>query len=158
MRQLRRLRRLAGARRGSVTLEFVLASPALLLLLGFTIDYALLLRARVTLAGGVMSGVQYASVQGTSVTAGSLQSVVQQATGMSGITATVTGPACYCPSSYPVTLPATTSTCGSTCPADGSTARNYVRVVASYTYLPMMPGMSSIVATTLTESATAMLP
>jgi Flp pilus assembly protein TadG len=142
-------------RRGSVTLEFVLTAPILLFLLGFTLDFSLLLRARIALAGGMMNAVQYAMMTGTSVTAANLISVLQQASPLSGMTATVSGPACYCPSAYPVTL--SPATCGVTCAADGTAAGTYVLLTATYDYTPMMPGVSAVAATTVTQTAAARL-
>lgn len=149
-----RLRGLLG-RRGSVTMEFVLAAPILLFMLGFLVDFSLLLRARVAIAGGMMTAVQYAMATGTTVTAANLVSVVEQASPLTGVTASVAGPACYCASAYPVTL--TAASCGTTCASDGAAAGTYVIVTGSYSYTPMMPGVSAVVATTVTQTATARL-
>ena len=120
-------------------------------------DVGNLLRARVTLAGAVAAASQFATLAGASVSAATLQNVVTNVTSTAGLTATsvVTAPACYCPSAYPVTLGA--ATCGSTCPTNSLTASTYVVIRASYTYNPIAPHLSKIVATTLTETASVLL-
>ena len=108
-----RLCRLSGywlSRRGSVSVEFALASPILLILLGTMVDFGMLLRVQAAVASGLLNATQYAAVQGPSVTAANLKSVTQLAAPLTGMTASVAGPACYCASAYPVTL--TAATCG----------------------------------------------
>lgn len=148
-------RGLRRTRRGSATLEFAIAAPVLLFLLGFMVDFTMLLRARVAISTGLMSAVQYAVTTGPTVTSANLRTVLQQATPINGLTANVSGPGCYCASAYPVTL--TAASCGSTCPSDGSTAGTYVILSGSYGYTPMMPGVSRMMATTVTLTATARL-
>jgi Flp pilus assembly protein TadG len=143
------------SRRGSASLEFAVAAPVLLILLGGGIDLGLLLRVQIVIASGLTNAVQYANVQGVATTATDLQSVMQSATGLNGITASVAGPDYYCPSSYPVTLTRLTS--GTTCSGATAPANKYVVITASYPYVPMMPGLSHIIATTVVQTATAMV-
>lgn len=149
------LRRLFGSRRATATVEFALAAPILVFLLGFMVDFSLLLRARIAISAGLMNAVQYAISVGPTVTADNVRTVLRQAAPISGLTASVSGPGCYCASAYPVAL--TAATCGSTCASDGTTAGTYVILSGSYGYTPMMPGVSAIAATTITLSATARL-
>lgn len=146
---------LRAGRRGSATVEFALAAPVLVFMLGFMVDFGLLLRARIAISTGLMNAVQYAITTGPTVTADNLRTVLRQATPLNGLTAAVSGPGCYCASAYPVTLSA--ATCGTTCASDGTTAGTYVILSGSYAYTPMMPGVSSVMATTVTLSATARL-
>jgi Flp pilus assembly protein TadG len=137
-----------------VALEFALTAPLLLVLMGAGVDLGVLLRVQIVMASGLMNAVQYANVQGVATTNAHLLSVMQNATALTGMTASVAGPSCYCPSTYPVRL--TAATCGSTC-ATGGTPGSYVVITASYPYVPMMPGLSHVVATNVVQSATAML-
>ncbi len=141
--------------RGSATLEFALAAPVLLALMGAGIDLGMMLRVQIVMASGLMNAVQYANVQGAATTAANLRSVMQYATGLNGVTATVAGPGPYCPSSYPVTLSPLVNS--STCPGATAPANTYIVITASYPYVPLMPGFSQLVSTTVVQTATAML-
>lgn len=145
-----------GSRRGSASLEFAVAAPVLLILMGGGFDVGMLLRVQITMASGLTNAVQYANVQGSTVTAAALQSLVQNATGLNGIVATATNPTALCPSGYPVTLsalPANTIRC-----AGATTLPNkYVTITASYAYVPVLPGLSGLVATTVVRQAVAMV-
>ena len=121
------------------------------------VDAGNLLRARVTLAGAVGAAAQFAAMAGATVTQATLQNVVTNVSSTAGVpaTSTVTGPACYCPSAFPVQL--NTATCGTTCSANAQPASTYVVITARYTYTPIAPNLSKIIATTLTETATVLL-
>lgn len=153
----RRRRRPVGRRgsRGVASLEFAITAPILLILMGAGIDFGMLLRVQVVMASGLTNAVQYANVQGSATTAANLRLVMQNATGLNGLTATVAGPGRYCPSGYPVTLAPLVS--GTTCPGSTQPANTYVVITASYPYVPLLPGLSQLVATNVVQTATAML-
>lgn len=151
-------RKSAGlGRKGTAALEFAICAPVMLGLFAAMVDVGNLLRARITLAEAVSASAQFAVMSGASVTAVNLQNVVINVAVTAGLaaTSTVNGPACYCPSAYPVTL--TTATCGTTCPTNSQSASTYVVINGRYTYTPIAPHLSKIVATTLTETATVLL-
>lgn len=153
-----RTRSVAGrrrARRGSASLEFAVVAPVLLIMMGGGFDLGMLLRMQSVIAGGLSNAVQYANVEGTDTTAANVQSVLQNATGLNGLTATVTGPTAYCPSGNPVTLQPLVN--GSRCPGATTDPDKYVVITASYTYVPALPGLSGLVATTVVRSATVMV-
>ena len=138
-------------------MEFAICAPVMLGLFAGMVDVGNLLRARVTLATAVATAAQFAGMTGASVTAANLQNVVTNVATTEGLaaTSTVTGPACYCPTAYPVTLNA--ATCGTTCATNSQTAGRYVIINARYTYTPVAPHLSKIVTTALTETATVLL-
>lgn len=142
-------------RRGVTSLEFALAAPVLLMLMGGGIDLGMVLRLQMVMASGLMNTVQYANMQGPSTTSADLRSVMQHGTSLTGMTVNVAGPGLYCPSSYPVTL--TPLVNATTCPGASTPANTYVVITASYPYVPLMPGFSHVIATTVVRSATAML-
>ena len=147
----------ALGRAGTAAMEFAICAPVMLGLFAVMTDVGNLLRARITLAGAVASAAQFATMAGSTVTSTTLQNVVTNVASTAGLTATstVTGPACYCPSAYPVTM--NTATCGATCATNSLTASKYVVITASYTYTPIAPHLSKIVTTALTETATVLL-
>jgi Flp pilus assembly protein TadG len=148
-----RRRRLRGDRRGVSAVEFALALPVLLVLMGGLTDLGLLWRARGRLAAAVNAGAQYAMLAGTRVASASVQAAVQGATTLSPLSIAVSGPACYCTSTGTGGgLSLTAATCGSTC-SSGAAAGTYVMLSASYTYQPIMPLFSQVETTTLTEQA-----
>jgi Flp pilus assembly protein TadG len=144
-------------RRGTSSLEFAICAPVMLGLFAVMVDVGNLLRARVTMAGAVAAAAQYATMVGTTVTAANAQNVVTNVASTAGLTATstVTGPGCYCPSTYPVTY--STATCGTTCANNSLPASTYIVIKANYTYTPIAPHLSKIVTTALTETATVLL-
>lgn len=148
-------RRWRLGRRGVASLEFVVAAPILLILMGGGFDLGMLLRVQMVMASGLTNAVQYAETVGGNTTAANLQSVMVNATGLNGLTATVAGPNRYCPSSYPVTL--TVLVNATTCPGATRPANKYVVITASYNYVPVLPGLSGLVATTVVRTATAMV-
>ena len=144
-------------RRGTSSLEFAICAPVMLGLFAAMVDVGNLLRARITMAGAVAAAAQYATMVGATVTAANTQNVVTNVASTAGLTATstVVGPGCYCPSVYPVTY--VTATCGTTCANNALTASTYIVIKAKYTYTPIAPHLSKIVATDLTETATVLL-
>ncbi len=141
-------------RRGTAALEFALIGPTILALLGVMTDLSLSVSAANNLAQATASGAQYAFIVGATVTASTVQTMVQNATTLSGVTTTVTGPARYCTSGSPAALSADPS--GVMC-ADGTMPGIYLTVTASYTYTPLMPAISTMINTKLQQSATVRL-
>ena len=135
-------------------MEFAISAPFMMGLFAVMADVGNLLRARITVATAVAAGVHYVDLAGVNVTAANIQSVVQSVATAEGltVTATVTGPGCYCPSSYPVTF--STATCGTVCASNSLAPNSYVVITGSYTYAPIATHMSKVVSTTITETAT----
>ena len=135
-------------------MEFAITIPFMLVLLAGLLDTVFLVRAKMRLSDGVAAAGRYATLAGPNVSTTSLSGVVSAVASLSGATATVTGPACYCTSGTPATL--ASATCGSVC-ADGSSGATYIQITGKYTYSPIMPGYSAIVGGNLTETVVAQL-
>ena len=150
----RRLLLLWRDRRATAALEFAIVGPALVALLGGAADLGLSTVCRNQLAQAVADGAQFAFKTGATVTAATVQNMVQAASGLSGVTAVVAGPAYDCVSGSPAKL--TASTAGTTC-ADGAAPGAYLTITASYTYQQLMPLSSTFLNTTLQQSATVRL-
>lgn len=147
------LHALRRARRGTAALEFALLTPLLLAFLGGVTDFGLVTIARSQLANAVAQGAQYAILTGTDVSPTTIKTLVQKASPLNNLTATVTpaaGAACYCISGSPLAL--VSATCTATCP-DGTAPGEYLTISATYTYNPIMPFYSKMASTTLTEKA-----
>ncbi len=154
-------------RRGVAAVEFALIVPVLLILLGGAADFGLIMTARSKLANGVAQGVQYALLTGPGATQAAIRTAVQAGAARSGLAQTVavavSGPACYCTSGQPVALSTTstalsaTNTCTGTCPAGTTGPGAYARIVATFSYVPLMPLYSAIGTTTVSEAVTARL-
>jgi Flp pilus assembly protein TadG len=147
----------------SAAVEFALACPILLLFLGAALDFGLAGFGKASLADAVAAGAQYAVIKGGGTTALAVKQLVETtanlkaANGTSLVTATVTGPACYCVST--ATPPVMTSaTCGSTCASDSQPAGQYVLITATYTYQALLPQLSKFTGASIVERATARLP
>ncbi len=159
--------RWTGDRRGLAAIEFALVAPVLLLLLGGITDFGLVRWGKSELANGIAQGVDYALLQGPSVTAASVKAMVQAGSSRSGlspsVTITITGPACYCLSRFPASLvtPSTalsaSYTCTGTCPSPAAAPGAFLTITASYVYQPLMPFYSQLSNTTVSETATARL-
>lgn len=122
-------------RRGVVAIEFAFVAPILVLLLGAIADYALLTWSRAELASDVAQGGQFAYDKGRTVTAAQVAQIVQTAGSLSGVTANVSGPACYCVSAGPAL---TISPCTTVCP-DGTAQNYYISISANYNFSSMIP-------------------
>ena len=140
-------------RRGVVVVEFACAAPVLVLLLAAIANYSLLVWSRAQLASSIAQGAQFAYDTGRTVTATQITQVVQSASALNGVAATVTGPACYCLASGP-TLSATS--CTAACP-DGTNHNYFVSITASYPYSSILPNAGVPVPTQLTDAATVRL-
>ena len=148
----------------TAALEFALATPLLVCMLGGAADLGLAQFYRANLANAVAAGSEYAFLTAqtggtTAVTAANIKTVVTDtmflpAGGAASLTITVTGPNSYCVTGTGPTMSA--ATFGSTC-SDGSTAGTYVIVSASYKVTGLMNGFMGALTQTMTESATARL-
>lgn len=152
----RPLARLAADERGVALIEFALLAPVLALLCVGAIDFGLAFASQLQLASAVDMGAQYAFLTGVNVQAGAVQAVVQKATSLTGVSATIgyNSSACYCPTGAPPTLAA--QTCGQPC-ADGSEPGKFLNISANYTYRPIFPTYALIANPTLTQTVTVRL-
>jgi len=150
----RRSWHLLSDRRGVAALEFAVIGPLLLLIFGGLTDMGLATRCKSQLAQAVASGAQYAFKVGPTVTAASVQSMVQASTTLSGVVATVSGPKLGCVSGSPATLGG--GTAGTAC-SDGTQPGTYVVIAATYTYNEIMPLVSTFMSTALQQSVTVRL-
>ena len=141
-------------RAGTAALEFAICAPIMFGMLAVMVDIGNLLRARMTLSAAVASAAEYATLAGASVVGTNVGTVVTSVASTAGlaVSASVSGPACYCPSGSPVTF--STATCGTTCALNSLAPNSYVVITGTYTYTPIAPHLSKIVSTTLTEQAT----
>lgn len=158
---------LVGDRRGIAAVEFALVAPMLALLLGNVADFGLLIIGKSQLANGMAQATQYALLRGPSVSGASVQAMVRNGSSRAGlggtVTATVTGPACYCVTGQPPALSAPpaalsgTYTCTGVCAVTGATPSPYVIITGSYTYQPIMPNYSGLISKVVSENVTAKL-
>lgn len=150
-----RIRRASLARdeSGVALLEFALLAPVLALLCVGAIDFGLAFAAQLQLAAAVDEGAQYAFLTGSGVQASAVQTVVQTATALPSVSASVSysSTSCYCPTGTPPSLVA--QTCGVTCP-DGSMPGKYLSITGRYTYAPIFPSYGLIANPNLSESVT----
>ncbi|MEJ0015823.1 MAG: TadE/TadG family type IV pilus assembly protein [Acetobacteraceae bacterium] len=148
-------------------MEFALVAPILLMLFGGIVDFGLVMSSKSQLANGIAQGAQFALLRGPGVTTALVKGVVQSGAARAGlaatVTATVTGPACFCVSGQPVALVnpstalSTTLKCAGTCPGTGVAPGTYVVISASYVYQPLMPLYSRLATTTISDSITVRL-
>jgi len=152
-------RRRAPSNRATAALEFAVATPLLVIMLGGAADYGLAQFYRTNLANAVAAGAEYAYLTGTGVTSANIQTVITNTmylpTGAStNLSFSVTGPKGYCVTGSGPTMSAATA--GSTC-SDGSTAGTYVIISATYTNTGIMNGFGGALSQPMTESATVRL-
>jgi Flp pilus assembly protein TadG len=147
-------KRSAAGRRGSAAIEFAIACPVMLIMFGGLVDFGLAFWDKSMLANAVAQGAYYAYLNGTGVSGTTIQTMVQRASKLSGVSATVTGPACYCISGSPLALAA--AACNTTC-GDTTTAGSFVKISATYTYSSILPLYSKLSNPTLTEATTVRL-
>jgi Flp pilus assembly protein TadG len=140
-------------RRGIAALEFALALPVLLLVMGTLIDVGLIWRARGKLAVAVEAGEQYAVLTGTTATVTNMVNAICAAAATISTSCGVTGtpapvivvaasaPTCGCVSTTSGVSTLTATSCGTTCAAGatagGGTAGSFLKLSASYTYAPI---------------------
>jgi Flp pilus assembly protein TadG len=153
-------------------MEFAVASPLLILLLGGAADYGQAMFQRSALANAVAAGAEYAFLIGngvapasvaTTVTQANITSVVQDTfSSISGLQTAVTltyssispgvpSPGWYCVTGSAPTV--TSSTSGGVC-SDGSSAGYYVSFKASYTFNGIMGGYMALTSNTISEQTT----
>jgi Flp pilus assembly protein TadG len=137
--------------RGVAAVEFVICVPFLMALLAGLSDLGLALRSKAHLANGVANATNYAFLAQGAATPATLVAIVKSASTLTGVSASATASACFCPGGSPVKL--TAATCGTNC-ADGTPAGTYVTVSGSYTYTPLMPGYAFVASTSFTEATT----
>lgn len=145
--------------RATAALEFAIATPMLVILLGGVADFGLAQYYRTNLANAVAAGSEYAYLTGISVTSSNIQTVVQNMmflpTGAAAnLSVNVTGPTGYCVTGSGPTMSA--AAVPSTC-SDGSSAGTYVIIAATYTNVGLMRGFLSANSQPITETATVRL-
>lgn len=140
-------------RRAVATVEFALATPLLMFFVGGLADFGLELSAKGKLISAASQGAQYAYMNPTS-SATTIKNIVEKSTPLSGVTATITGPAYYCITGSSTAPTLTASSVGSVC-TDGTAAGYFVQIKATYTYAPLMPHWSGLGSTTLSQTVIA---
>jgi Flp pilus assembly protein TadG len=152
-------RRRVSSKRATAALEFAVASPLLIMMLGGVADYGLAQFYRTNLANAVAAGAEYAYLTGPGVVTQNIQTVVTNAMFLPPGAITnlvVTAPvADYC-----VTGTGPTMTVVASLPAtctDGSAAGTYVIITATYTNTGLMNGFGAALSQPMTESATVRL-
>jgi hypothetical protein len=148
--------------RATAALEFAIATPLLVIMLGGAADFGLAQFYRTNLANAVAAGCQYAYLitqNGGTVTTANVQNVILNAMflpagAIGNLSVVVTGPRGYCVVGTGPTMSA--ATVPSTC-TDGSAAGTYIIVQATYTNTGLMRGFMSVKSQPITESATARL-
>jgi len=164
--QIRRYPRQMTWRRATAALEFALATPLLLVMVGGAADYGLAEFYRTSLANAVAAGSQYAHFIGTGVSVINIQTVIQDAmylpsgnasnlsVSFLGTSPGVQSPGWYCVMGAGPT--ATSSSQGSTC-SDGSSAGYYLWFKATYINTGLITGILSTANRTMTEQVTVRL-
>jgi Flp pilus assembly protein TadG len=148
--------------RATAAVEFAVASPMLIIMLGGAADYGLAQYNRSLLANAVSAGAQYAYLTGTSVITSNITTVIQNTSNLPNAATTVTvvyssispgvpSPGWYCITGTAPTV--TSSTSGGVC-GDGSSAGYYISMKATYTYSGVMGGFLSLATNTMSEQAT----
>lgn len=140
--------------RGVASVEFAISIPVVLILMGWLYDVSNLLVARIQLSNGVGNATSYAQLAGAAASTSTLISIATGTSQLTGATATATGPSCYCVTYNPTAL--TAASCGASC-SNGLAAQKYFTVTGTYTYVPVLPGLSALTNTVLTEQASVMV-
>lgn len=129
-------------RRAVAAVEFGLAVPFLALLFAGTIDFGFANWRLSAMSNAVADGAYYAFLTGPSVSAASVQTMVQNAATVTGVTVpNISAPACYCLSGTSAPATMTSATCGSTC-TDTTAAGKYISITANYTLTSFFPAHS----------------
>jgi Flp pilus assembly protein TadG len=154
-------------RQGVAAIEFAIVAPVLLMMLAGITDFGLIRTGKSQMANGVAQGIEYALLQGPSVTAANVISMIQAGAIRAGLTNTVTvvvtGPACYCVTGFPAALVTPSValsgsfTCTNTCTAPAVAAAPFMIVTASYVYQPLLPFYSKLATPTVSETITVRL-
>ncbi len=162
VRRRRPWRALPAELRALAALEFALVMPIILLMFGAAAEIGLGVWARGALADAVSQGayeafVTYAAT-GT-IQPSSIQSLVQTASVLAGVSATVTSPGRYCAASSGATVTLSARPpppAKSVCP-DGTTPGSYTTISASDTVASFLPAFTGLGAMQLQDSVTVRL-
>ncbi len=146
--------RLRLGRRGVAAVEFALVVPLVLMLFGGATDIGLAVWTRGILANAVSAGAYYAFLTGPSVAPSAITTLVENASPLSGVSASATEPDTYCASGSPATLTLTPQS--GTC-SDGTKPGTYTMISASYSMIPMLPAFTGLGTTKLHEAVTVRL-
>lgn len=150
-------------RRGAAALEFALASPLMIVLLGGSADFGLAQYSRASLANAVAAGAEYAYLTGANVALSNIQNVVTKVSGLTSANLSFTGsaaPTPYCVKGSPPVMTLATAwndPCNPSQPGDSATAGLYVVISATYTSTGIMGGFMASSTYKITETATVML-
>jgi Flp pilus assembly protein TadG len=128
-------------RRAIAAMEFGLALPFLVLVLAGAADFGFAQWRRSALTNAVSQGAFYAFLTGPTVTAAKIQTMVDNAASITGVSASANAPACYCITATATPATLTSATCNSAC-SDGTTAVKYVAITGSYTLSSFFPATS----------------
>ncbi len=135
--------------RGTAALEFALVAPLLLLLIGGVSTYGWAMWSAGALSNAVSQGAYYAFLKGNAVSISALESYVQNASGLPGVTANAATPVWECVTgTNPTTLAQATSS--TTACSDGTMPGLYTSITATYQAVSFMPVFA---APTITQSA-----
>ena len=148
-------------RRGLAALEFALAAPLLLVILGGAADFGLAEYNKSNLSFALEAGAEYAHLTGSTVTVANIKSVVTGAMNLSGgqssnvqITTTPSGgPGYYCVTVSGGTPSLAASSSGATC-SDGTPAGLYIKIQATYTGGGLLGGFSIPSSLPITDTVT----
>ena len=134
---------------GTAALEFALVAPLLLLLIGGVATYGWAMWTAGVLSNAVSQGAYYAFLKGNTVSVSTLESYVQNASGLPGVTANAATPVWECVTgTNPTTLAQATSS--TTACSDGTMPGLYTSITATYTAVSFMPVFA---APKITQSA-----
>ena len=152
-----------GSNRAVAAVEFAIACPVMLAFLAGVYDFGRVYYGKSCLANAVASGAEYAMVTGKTVSATTIQSVVQNVGGLKSgstslVSATITGPACYCVAGTSMTSTSTSpcSSPGISCTGSG-TLGTYVIISATYTFTGLWSTYSGLGTKTINSTATVQL-
>lgn len=154
-----RRRAVSTERRALAALEFAVACPLLVIMLGGAADYGLAQYYRSNLAFAMEAGAEYAYLKGSAVTNANIQSVITDAMNLpAGASANLSftftpssAPGYYCVTVTGGVPALTNSTSGASC-TDGTTAGLYIKVQATYTNTGIMSGFMATLSQPITET------
>jgi Flp pilus assembly protein TadG len=155
--------RFRSSRRGSAAVEFAVACPVLILMIGGAADYGLAQCQRSQLALAVAAGAEYAYYTGAGVITSNITTVIQStfssvtsqqsavSVAYSSVTPGVPSPGWYCITG---SGPSVTSSSSGTVCTDGTSAGYYISMKATYTNTGIMNGFLGLANLPMTEQAT----
>lgn len=149
-------------RRAVAAVEFALIAPVLALVLVGAADYGFAEYSRSCLANAVAQGAYYAFLTGPTVSTATIQSLVQNASSLTGVSVPQpAAAACYCPSGRPSALGSAVSCTPTTCTVNGTSTApgTYITISATYRLAPWIPipYYSGLSDQTITETVTVRL-